>query len=478
MRTLLPLMIKEEFRFHASHSNRYIFLSFPVIVCMFSLATAVSSPRLFQEIPAERMISLTHISIFMYGMSVGTFAFLGMQIVEQRFGRRNFLVAMPSLLPMTFKKTFFGLYLRDVIFYVALLIIPLVSGLILSVPVTHFSLISIGWLGLTLLLSFLLGMSFSFFMSAVYVRSTMAFSGLVVVIVAALGGVALEFYDIWLLVPTLKIYSSIEPFFLLETLALIALLPLIATLLTPERHEAKIDTFKEEFPEYEKRFSFFKSNATLIAKEFLDLKRSKTYSKMLFSFIVPLLFLSVTSFLVRFGFNIPVGFNTIFYAAMVGFFGILIYSWLNNVDVTDYFETLPVSVPQLIRVRLIVFAILTLWISTAFVIGIAVINGDFGLIWLALLVMFIISMYMVITIAYLTGLRPNTSLFAPDVMLKFWALTLLPDVCITLLSFTLYTNLVLSVIGIFIVCFMLIVASIVLYKGIDRKWGKAEFAVL
>lgn len=478
MRTLLPLMIKEEFRFHASHSNRYIFLSFPVIVCMFSLATAVSSPRLFQEIPADRMIQLTHISIFMYGMSVGTFAFLGMQIVERRFGRRNFLVAMPSLLPMTYKKTFFGLYLRDVVFYVALLIFPLMLGLILSVPVTHFSLISIGWLGLTLLLSFLLGMSFSFFMSAVYVRSTLAFSGLMIVIVAALGGVALDYYEVWVLVPTLRIYSSIEPIFLLETLALITLLPLLATLLTPERHEAKTDTFKEELPAFEKRFSFFKSNATLIAKEFLDLKRSKTYSKMLFSFVVPLIFLSVTSFLVRFGFNIPVGFNTIFYAAMVGFFGILIYSWLNNVDVTDYFETLPVSVPQLIRVRLIVFAILTLWISTAFVIGIAVINGDFGLIWLALLVMFIISMYMVITIAYLTGLRPNTSLFAPDVMLKFWALTLLPDVCITLLSFTLYSNMLFSIIGLGIVCTALVGASYVLYKGIGEKWGRSEFATL
>ena len=72
-------------------------------------------------------------------MSVGAFAFMGIQIVERRFGRRNFLVAMPSLLPMTFKKTFLGLYIRDVIFYVVLLIIPLTLGLIFSVPITNFS---------------------------------------------------------------------------------------------------------------------------------------------------------------------------------------------------------------------------------------------------------------------------------------------------------------------------------------------------
>ena len=146
-------------------------------------------------------------------------------------------------------------------------------------------------------------------------------------------------------------------------------------------------------------------------------------------------------------------------------------------DIADYFETLPLTVPQLIKARLIIFFILTLWISTIFVVGIGVINGDLGLIWLALLVMFITSLYMVITIAYLTGLRPNTSLFAPDVMLKFWALALLPDVCITLLSFTIYSNLVFSIIGIIIVCSMLILASFVLYRGIEEKWGRAEFLV-
>jgi hypothetical protein len=423
------------------------------------------------------MIQIVHISIFLYGMSVGAFAFLGIQIVERRFGRRNFLVAMPSLLPMSFKKTFFGLYLRDVIFYVALLIFPLILGLILSVPITHFSLMSIGLMFVAVLLSFLLGMSFSFFMSSIYMRSTRIFVGFVCVIILVALGYGLKVYNIDLFMPSIKLQFTKEPLFLMESLALIVLLPLFATLMTPEQHETKVGKYKSVFPTFEKRFTFFKSYSTLLTKEFLDLKRSRTFGKILFSFVVPLIFLSFTSFLIKFGFNLPVGFNTIFYAAMLGFFGILIYSWLNNVDVTDYFETLPVTVPQLIKTRLIVFFILTLWISTIFVVAIGIINGDLGLIGLALVVMFITSMYMVITIAYLTGLRTNTSLFAPDVMLKFWALALLPDVCITILSFTIYSNIVYSIIGIVIVCSMLILASYILYRGIEQKWGRAEFAV-
>jgi len=476
MRTLIPLMLKEEFRFHASHSNRFIFLSFPLIVCIFSFATAVTSPRIFEEISSNQLIQMVHLSIFLYGMSVGAFAFLGMQIVERRFSRRNFLVAMPSLLPMSYKKTFFGLYVRDVIFYVILLIFPLILGLIISVPITNFRMISIGFLFLAILLSFLLGMSVSFFMSALYIRASRIFIGLVCVLVVALIAYGLSVSDVGLLIPTIKFQFTRDILFFVESVLLILILPFAATLLTQEKHEMKVGRFKSVFAEFEKRFTFSKSYSTLLAKEFLDLKRSKTYGKIFFSFVVPLIFLGFASFLVKYGFDVPVGFNTI-YGAMVGFFGILIYSWLNNVDVTDYLETLPVTVPQLIKARLIVFAILTLWISTIFVVGIGVVNGDLSFIWLALLVMFITSMYMVITIAYLTGLRTNTSLFAPDVMLKFWILALLPDVCITLLSFTLYSNLAFSILGITIVCSMLICASFILYRGIEQKWGKAEFMV-
>jgi hypothetical protein len=475
MRTLIPLMLKEEFRFHTSHSNKYVFLSFPIIVCTFSFATALGSARIFEEVSATRMITMIHLSIFLYGMSVGAFAFLGIQMVERRFGRRNFLVAMPSILPLSYKKTFFGLYIRDVIFYMALLIFPMILGLVLSVPFTNFSLISIGVLFVAVLLSFLMGMSVSFFMSAVYVNFTKIFVALVCAIALVIIIYGLGNYDMGLLIPTIRVQLSRDIFFLLESVVIILLLPLLATMITKERHEFKIGKFKSIFKEYETKFEFAKSYSTLLAKEFLDLKRSRTFGKIFFSFVMPLIFLSFASFLVKYGFNIPVGFNTIFYGAMVGFFGILIYSWLNNVDVTDYYETLPLTVPQLIKARLFVFFILTLWISTVFVVAIAIINGDLGILWLALLVMFITSMYMVITIAYLTGLRTNTSLFAPDVMIKFWVLALLPDVCITLLSFTLHSNLVFSIIGLIIVCFMLLFASFILYRGIDKKWNRAEF---
>src|SRR2546430_17582288 len=78
---------------------------------------------------------------------------------------------MPGILPMRFRRTFLGMFLRDVIFYMVLLLVPATVGLALSIPVTHFRLTSIGVLFGAALLSFLLGMSLSFFVPTVYMRS-------------------------------------------------------------------------------------------------------------------------------------------------------------------------------------------------------------------------------------------------------------------------------------------------------------------
>ncbi len=470
-------MLKEEFRFHTSHSKRYIFLSFPVMVCMFSFFAAVASPRLFKEIPRNQMITMVHASLFLYGLSVGAFAFLGMQIVERRFGTRNYLVTMPSLLPITFKKTFFALYIRDVIFYVALIIVPLTFGLLLSIPITGFNISSIFILFIAVLFSFLLGMSASFLMSGLYVRFPKFFTGVICGVVIAIVGSRMGFYSLGELALTLRFQFTRNPIYLFETLVLVGVLSITGTLLIKEELEAKHTSIKGSFQEYEQHYRMFKRYSILVAKEFLDLGRSRTFGKIFFSFIMPLVFLGMTSWLVKYGLDFPVGFNSVFYAAMVGFIGIIAYSWLNNVDLVDYYETLPITVPQVIKAKLLVFFILIIGISSVFVLGITIINNELNFLWLALIVMIITSIYMAITIAYLTGLRTNTTLFAPDIMIQFWILAFLPDMCIAILSFSMAANVVFSLLGLAIVCTVLMLASLILYRGIDRKWAKAEFMV-
>src|SRR5439155_16079100 len=142
---------------------------------MFSLSIAVTSGRLFAFTPLPDAILLLHVSLFLYGLSVGAFGFLGRQYLERTSGTRNYVVAMPGILPMRFRRTFLGMFIRDAIFYMVLFLVPATVGLGLSVPATHFRLTSIGVLFGAALLSFLLGMSVSFFVSTVYMRSRAGF---------------------------------------------------------------------------------------------------------------------------------------------------------------------------------------------------------------------------------------------------------------------------------------------------------------
>ena len=346
MSWLLRLMLKEEFRVHASYSGQTMFVSFPFIITMFSLSIAVTSGRLFAYTPLADAILLLHVSVFLYGLSVGAFGFLGRQYLERTTGTRNYLVAMPGILPMRFRRTFLGMFLRDVIFYMVLLLVPATVGLALSIPVTHFRLTSIGVLFGAALLSFLLGMSLSFFVSTVYMRSrggfVIAVAGVSALFAAAGAARAIPFS--WIL-PSLAAHELLPPLgadatgaaaLLSLGLAIVAALIGGAVVLVPERFEPPSVAARNELPGIIARLDRFEGYSALLGKELLDFQRSGTYAKMFFSFVTPLLLLSFTAWFVRYGLQVPVGFNTVFYAGMVGFCAVILNNWMNNVDATNY----------------------------------------------------------------------------------------------------------------------------------------------
>ncbi len=485
MSWLLRLMMKEEFRVHASYSGRAMFLSFPAIITVFAFVVAVTSQRLFAYTPLLDAILLLHLSVFLYGLSVGAFGFLGRQYLERRNGTRNYIVTMPTLLPMRLRQTFLGMYVRDALFYIALLLAPATFGLVLSVPFTHFHLTSIGILFGAALLDFLVGMSLSFFVSTLYMRSRVGFGASVVGVSAvfAAAGVLRWIPVSWVL-PGFAAHEQLPPFsgdvgtaLAFVGLGLLAVAGLVAAsvALVPDQYEPPAAVAREELSRYAARFGSFRGYSTLLAKEFVDLKRSGTFAKMFFSFVAPLLFLSFTAWFVRYGLQVPVGFNTVFYAGMVGFFGVMLYNWLNNVDAMDYLATMPVSVPQVIRSKLLAFLLMTSWITVGFVIGIAWLNGDTRLLWLAVPVALITSVYMVTMTAYLTGLRTNSFLFDPGVLARFTALSMLPDLGLTILSFTIDRDLAFSVAGIACVLAFLSGATYFFHQGIEAKWRGHEF---
>ncbi len=485
MTFLLWLMLKEEYRMHTTYTSRHMFFAFPVLVALLSFATAATSGNYLGVTPLPQILLVVHISVFLYGVSVGAFGFLGRQYQERATGYRNYLVTQPSLLPMSFKRTFLGMYVRDAVFYLVLILAPMVVGLFLSIPLSGFRWTSVLLLFGAALITFLAGMSLSFFMSTLYVRSLPAFAGLAAGFAALFVGFgAFRIVPANVLLPGLAVQYHVPPLgtlgveAVLDALAGIALIALLvagALALVSDQYEPRNTLVGDDLPRIEGRLARFRGYRTLLAKELLDLKRSGTPLKMFFSFVTPLVFLSFTVWFVKNGLRVPIGFNSVFYAAMVGFFGISMYNWLNNIDHMEYMSTLPLTVPQVVRVKLLAFLVLTLGISAAFVVAIAWLNADTRLLWLALPVLVVTSLYSVVMTAYLTGLRANSFLFDPGVLAAFSAMSMLPDVCLAILSFTIDARFELAVTGIVLTLAVLGLGTLILYQGIDRKWANAAF---
>ena len=479
-------MLKEEFRTHTSYSGKHRFLTFPFFVFVLSLGSGLTIDKMLETISFTQMGTFTNLSAFLYGLSVGAFGLMGREYLERRYGTSNYLVAMPYLLPISFRTTFLGIYLRDAIFYVLLLVLPATLGLLAAAPFMGFHLTSIILLFVSMLLAFMFGMSLSFLASVIYIRNVKAFTVLTASIAAifvshgVFGAPSLN-----AIIPSLGFQMNVRPFhtdaaqalaFVGASLAELLGMTALAYGLVQVTVRISSQSYPNLLPGYYARMPVLKGvNLALISKELVDLRRSGIIAKMFFSFVLPLLFLSFTAWFVNYGLAVPVGFNAVFYAAMVGFIAILMYSWLNNVDLSDYYSVLPVTVPQLIKVRIIVFLLLTSGISLFFVIAISVLNGETNLLWLAILVMFVTSIYMVVMTAYLTGLKTNSFLFDTGVLAKFSVMSFLPDLCLTILSFSLLANWVLAVAGLALVLGTLIITTTILFRGIEQKWASASF---
>ncbi len=460
-------------------------MTFPVFVFILAMLSGLTFDKMTAAVPLSQLGLFTHLSSFLYGLSVGAFGLMGQEHIERRYGRSNYLIAMPYLLPISFRTTFLGLYLRDAIFYVLLMLLPATLGLAAAAPFMGFSLVSIALLFASVLLAFILGMSLSFLVSVVYIRSVKAFVAITAVLIAvfAAGGIGLLSLDT--VIPSLGFQLNVRPFgsdsetavmHAAVSLALALVFTVLAYFLVEVRISISSQSYPETLPRYHARVTWLSGlNRTLVAKELVDLRRSGVIAKMFFSFVLPLLFLSFTVWFVNYGLAIPVGFNTVFYAAMVGFVAVLMYSWLNNIDLAEYYSLLPVTVPQLIKVRMLVFLLLTCGVSAFFVVAIALLNGETELLWLALVVMFVTSIYIVTMTAYLTGLKTNSFLFDTSVLARFSVMSFLPDVCLTILSFSLLANWMFAVIGIALVLGVLAVTTLILYRGIEGKWGGTSF---
>jgi hypothetical protein len=474
---IMRFMFKEDFRMQAAMIGRLQFFLFPIFIVFCAFVISISSSVLLENMSFSRIYFLLHIIIFIYGLSVGGFALFGEQIAEERFGGINILLKTPILQPVGFRGILLVFYIKDVILYFLLSIIPIIAGIGLSIPFTAFKITSILFLFLTISLSFMLGISFSFFLSTLYVRLRALFGIIMIAFLSLfIAGPILGWADIDILIPSLMFQYTGNLLYLGMALLLILFFSFFAVAFLKIQPNRKSERYDANIIKTKDKFGFMGAHSKYIAKEWLDLRRSGHLFPVLTVYIGPLVFLAMAFWFLRAVLSIPISFNVVFYAAMMGLFSVTIFSWLNIND-SEFYQVLPVTVSRMIKVKLKLFALIAFTISPVFLIILSLFFMELHLLWLAIIVAFITTSYVVVATAYLTGLRTNTYLFDATILGRFAVMIMPPLIIIIISSLAMPDNFTISVSVIGIVCLILILGIAVLYKNIEKRWAHEGFII-
>ncbi len=122
-------MMIEEWRKNSSLYNGRSFAAFPVLVFLFAFGWSFSSIN-FSLISVEMLEqALKALSIFL-GLGVGSIGFSGRDTLRNTLGESNYLLYSSHTLPVSRKRLFAAFLVKDLVFYLGLMILPLSLGLV------------------------------------------------------------------------------------------------------------------------------------------------------------------------------------------------------------------------------------------------------------------------------------------------------------------------------------------------------------
>ena len=516
------VMFKEEYRKNVEFAKARQMILFPLLLSLVTMVSTVGLQFLVGDSAAQTsdtdVNSFTwqelrfalHLPLLMFSLGMGTFAFMGRDALVRRTASKNHLLASPALQPLPNSMAHFAYFVKDLVFYVLLILSPIIFGMGLGKGLDTFLDVetplqysSLPWTWFAMVVTLAQGLVISFLASSLWMRGRpfTIFGPIAVVLIGIIVGVGV--FDIEVVLIGLQIQTSKNLLLGVVGFGICILLGYLSSLLIIDDFDVSVvekgDLFK---PIYAKLSFLGRGEIRLIvAKEFVDLFRSGSIKKMVVSYTIPLAVLLGMAWLIDFA-EAPIPINLLSYAPFLGFFGFNFYSWLTILDSPEFMNGLPVRVPQLIRAKVLVYFLITSWISLIFIILMAWRLDEWASLPTSIVVMFANSIYIVALTAFLMGLRPNKAIFDASIMIWFWIGTVLPLLGLFLLSFTqgdvsLYGNwwerasqdglaatagmydetmVRQGYVGMLVISGFLLFASAVLWKLMDRRWGAAEFS--
>lgn len=414
-------MIKEEWRLHSSMFGSKMFIFFPVLLCIFTFGFSIFIPMFLAIIDIADIYTLVNYAVLLSGLIVGGFALMGREVMNRRFGQASLVAYSSRTLPVTEKKIISNMILNEIIFYFLLYIIPcylgfitasLFNGLIFSM--------SAGFL-ISIILSFLLGLSTMFFLSTLYVRlgwkvTALLFSAFLAFLLYTQFFIG---YNVTTILPSIQYFftGSFESFF--SSIAVILITFSISIFSLKIEFPTKITRTGNDLEKLKEHLHFIFSQSNIVSKDLLDLKRSEGgFGKILFSLIVPLVL--IWAMLYIFSGLFSLGESTLFliFSVLVGALSTSIYNWLTEYENFSTYIFLPVPASEVIRSKLKSYSLLSIAPLLIIIIASSFTGNIFYLIP-SIFIFSFISIYTLLITIFLCGLSPNILIYNGRIFLKF-----------------------------------------------------------
>ncbi|HUS79291.1 MAG TPA: hypothetical protein VM050_11610 [Patescibacteria group bacterium] len=469
-------MLREEWRLHRSLIGWAGSGLFPLFILVLSAGLALAARLFLTNLSTSTILLMLHVASVMYGLFVGALGHVGERVMTRRLGQINMLLQIPQIQPISFKRTLTLFFLKDAVFYVVYSFIPITLGVALVSSVIGVSLRGVGLLGVTMLLTFFMGMGLSFLVSASAARSRRLAGALTLTVLAMVSAVwPLGMLKLGHLLFPLGYWSSGNPLLLVASLLVASAFSVAGTLAVKERFDSVQHSQRSILLPTEGRFAFTKDMSTLMAKEWLELRRSGTMAQVTMGYVGVLLGVYFIIWLFEEGVGIPLPFNVVSYAGFVGFMGVITYSWLTVVEPNECLNAMPMTVDRVVWAKILIYLLITAGISAGYVTLIAALRGELGLLIPAIVVSEVTSIYTVAVTAYLTALWTNTMFFDVRVLIKFSAavvplLTMIEVASLWILGASPQAT---AAIGAAIA--LELALSVQFIRGINGRWGKASF---
>lgn len=408
-------MVREEYRLHAALFGSGRFGVFPVFVTLLVGGSGWVLGR--TGVGSGAVVAGVHVLVLFFGLQVGTIGLVGRDAMRDVLGDVTLLVFSARTLPVTWRRLLATFLLKDLAFYVALFVTPVVVGLAPLVLAAGGSVSSVALLWFTVAGTFGLGAAASLTLTGLAGRSRLA----VVVLLAGLAASFLGGVDLVALTPYALVGDTRPVTALLAfgpTVALAALAPL--SFEPGQAGSRRVRRVGEST--FDRAVARLGGGPTgsLTARSLLEVARSSG-SVWKVAVSLGILFAVAAVLLDRVAAATAIVPSPgLAFGALLGLGSFTTYNWVTSADDPREYLRYPVSAGSILAGKRRAALLLTLPTGVAYLALAAVWYPPAALLP-GLLVFPPVAVYVVGLTAYLTGLSPNELLFDTPLFALFGA---------------------------------------------------------